>query len=67
MLSLLHNMLSSQKLLVSSLYDERVFYWNFLKDLKQARRSVIIEGLYCRLRILRLNVGLVKIGVQDEE
>ena len=46
MFSLLQNILGSQKLLVSDLYNERAFYWAFLRDLKAARRNVVIESPY---------------------
>ena len=46
MLSILRNMTGSQKLLTSHLYSERAFYQTFLRDLRKAKRNIVIESPY---------------------
>ena len=46
MLSILRSTIGGQKLLTSHLYSERAFYQTFLRDLRKARRNVVIESPY---------------------
>ncbi|MCY4088759.1 MAG: phospholipase D-like domain-containing protein [Candidatus Saccharibacteria bacterium] len=46
MFSFLHNPSPQQQLLSSKLYSEANFYKAFIKDLKQAKRNIIIDSSY---------------------
>ena len=60
MFSLLQNILGSQKLLISGLYNEKAFYWAFLRDLKSAKRNVVIESPYLTERKARYFMPILK-------
>ena len=68
MLRLFQPKVSPEGLLASSLFDERIFYRVFIRDLKKCRDEVIIESPYmtiCRAAILLpVLKKLVKRGVK---